>query len=139
MLSGSITFLRNTRKKRVPIYSVQSLTALQTFANHIDALSNAGVRKVSITQTQDITGVQAATYPQDFDGYYAIFRFKNSAPDEGENPYKEFHLADPLANLFDQAGNGYVIKKTIGDQVATWYSALTGKTYTFVKGWLWGG
>lgn len=118
---------------------VSSLSALETFAINIDALSNAGVKKIAVTQTQDIDGSQAGTFPLNFDGYYAVFRLKNTAPADGENPYKEFHLADPLESILEETDRGYVVKKATGDQVAGWYSTLTGKTYTFVKGWLWGG
>jgi hypothetical protein len=140
MLSGSVTYLRGTRKKRVPLFSVVSLSALATFAEHTDEYSNASVSRVSVTRVQDVTGEQAAEYG-DFDNYYAVFRFRNTAPEEGENPTREYHLADPnAAEVFELNTDGkYVVKAAVGEQFAAWYSAATGKTYEFVKGWLWGG
>lgn len=137
MLSGSITSTRNVRKRRVPIYSVVSLSALGTFASNIETYTHGQITRVAITEVTDIsTGAEAAT-AQDYDGFYAVFRFRNT---DSPWDYKEFHLADPIASIFeyDDAGK-LVITETAGDQFATWYSTLTGKTYTFVKGWLWGG
>lgn len=140
MLSGSIGFRRSIRKKRVPLYSVASLSALETFAGHIESYTHGEIFRVSVTEVSDFVGSESAL-GQDYDGYYAVFRFRNTAPEEGESLYREFHLADPISSIFEedpQTGK-LVITATAGNQFATWYNTLTGKTYEFVKGWLWGG
>lgn len=137
--SGSITFLRGARKKRVPVFRVQSLSALQTFAGQIATLSATGLHRCAISEVADFTNTEPQT--TSYVGYYAVFRLKNAAPEEGENPWREVHVPDPLTTLFELTGQEQVltVKATVGAQVATWYSAVSGATYTFEKGWLWKG
>jgi len=120
---------------------VASLSALETFAANIESYTHAQVSRVAVTEVSDLTGGSESALGQDYDGYYAVFRFENTSPDEGENPYKEFHLADPISTIFEEneSTGKLQITTTAGNQFATWYSTLTGKTYEFVKGWLWGG
>lgn len=135
--SGAMTFVRGTRHKRVPLYQVTSLAALETFAQQIDTLSTSSLKRVSVTEVADFT--VAAETATAYVGYYAVVRVMNDSPAEGENPYREVQIPDPAEDLFELNEQIPVVKATVGAQVATWYSTVTGKPYTFVKGWLWKG
>lgn len=135
--TGSVTFLRGVNKSRVPLFRVTSLGTLTTFVGHIETYTASAISRCSVTEiaSNPLQAYQDSAYI----GYYAVFRFVNPTPAEGENPRREFQLRDPLEILFELVEGERVIKQTYGDQMAAWYSAASGINYNFDKGWLWAG
>jgi len=132
-----MTFNRGTRKKRVPLYSVSSLAALSTFAQHLDAYSTSSLDRISVTEVEEFTPVAAADTP--YVGMYAVMLIKTTGTPADETISRQIHIPDPVAAMFELKKGIPVVKASYGDQVAAWYSTASGVAFAFDKGWLWQG
>jgi len=137
--SGNILYVRGHKREVVFYPLVSSLSALQSYADQIQTLTNAGTEDVSFTQTEELSRPESPIPVEDTD-VEARISLRRTNPDPEEYPYRQVHIPAPKQSMFEFIdGKGYRVKETIGQQVATAYSIMTGKTFEFVNGWLCGG
>lgn len=137
--SGNIKFVHGHQREVVFLSLVQDLSALNTFANQIQAYSNAGIEDISYVVSRHIGNPETPSMLEDTN-IEARVMLKEDPPVEGEYPYRQVHIPAPKIDLFDLIDEkGYRLKQVVGAQIATAYSQLTGKTYVFQSGWICGG
>ena len=131
--TGCLTLFRddggNGIYAEIHVPSATSLEAVQTFATVLAGYTTAKITEISWTQTiavDDIPGSDAEN--QSLTEYAALSM-------RGDGHTKQFRIPAPNEELFitDDAGKT-ILSETKGTAFAEAYSALTGKTYQFIKG-----
>jgi hypothetical protein len=137
--SGNILYVRGYKREVVFYPLVTSLAAIQTFADEIQTLTNAGTEDVTFSQTEELNRPESSIPIEDTE-LEARISLRRTNPEPDEYPYRQVHIPAPKQSMFEFIdGKGYRVKDIIGEQVATAYSTLSGKTFEFVNGWLCGG
>lgn len=134
--TGTIKWVRNGRRIFTPIAAVTSLSALETYANTLQAYSNARTRKLSATAVTYLDLV-AEPVAGKWDGYVLVVQLKRDPPPSNETPYRQVRIPAPKTAILEVVGEYWRVKKAIGDQIATAYSLANGNTYKLNDSWLW--
>lgn len=133
--SGTITFQQpgTTLYAKMHLPRAASFAALRTFANALADYTEASIIAVSFSQEESIDDLTG-------DGNDVLERHGMLLFRGEETKSKNFAIPAPKENLFEVVEfEGLKIKKTKGEALAEAYSALTGETFTFVRGRLLGG
>ena len=111
-----------------------SLDAVERYARAIAAYSNA-----ALTYCAWIAGKSFDS--QERSGEYANvgFQAKVQLQAQTENIRRMVIIPAPVSSLFETQADGRPgVKQATGEQIAAAYSQLSGKTFAFTKGVLWG-
>ena len=135
MGAGIIQFDFGYQRESVHVRSVPNMTALQAWVDVIKQYSNAGVRKLSVSDTvylnepgvnltsQDVDSVLLIQFEYfDADAQLRTTTFPIPAPDRSKLEFID--------------GRGYRLPASHGNVIAAAYSALTGTEFTFRDGWI---
>lgn len=133
--TGALSFKRGRYRTRAPIYTAVSLEAIQAFANTIQGLTDAAIYKATFVTTERVSGAENPNKGDFGLSDYANVRLRRHIQ-IGSGDYREVHIFAPKMNILDHIGNGYRLKKTIGDQIATAYSSMAGETFDYLEGWV---
>lgn len=112
------------------ISNVSDITKLQTFVEAVAPFIGATCTKIGVTHYVYVTIPGGGAMSDVNQKLQVIF---NKTDDGGTTG---FMLPAPQPACFDKIGQKYRLKKTIGDQLADYYHALTGINVTFQSGWL---
>lgn len=133
--SASITFQQpgTTLYAKMHLPRASSLAAVRTFADALADYTEASIIAVSFSQEEAIDDLEGAG--NDVLERHGILLFRGE-----ETRSKNFAIPAPKDNLFETVEfEGLKVKKAKGEALAEAYSALTGETFTFVRGRLFGG
>lgn len=132
--TGSITFQQGEYLAKMHLPRAASLDALRTFANALAAYTEAAIVEINFTQTEAITNV-----PSSGNCVLDMYALNTLHGETGKTRSVNVAVPAPKANLFETvAGEGIKVTTAKGNALAAAYSALTGETFTFVKGRLFG-
>lgn len=109
------------------IRDVTDLAALETFVNAVAPMLGATATKVGFTETKFLDVAGTGNNP-DLDRHLQI----NLRDEDGNR--RGFMLPAISIGCFELINGCYRLKETYGDQLAEYYSTLTGITCTFVSG-----
>lgn len=111
-----------------------SLAAIETYAGNIAQYSNAGIVEVTYTLGTEMTLAQSiGDYPS-IELYAKVF-----LRDAATHKLYAAIIRAPKISMFEPVFNsGWRVKKTVGQQIAAYYSTLSGLTFQFDHGGLCG-
>lgn len=134
-MSATIQFEKNNLHEIVYFEQGDSLLKLNTFAQQLSAYSHAAITRVAITAKEVLTLPESA-------GEYTSIRMaaKIFFRDQDDGKLWGIMIHAPFSEMFEEVlHQGYRVKKSVGDQLAIYYSQYSGLSLTFESGWLVGG
>lgn len=138
--TGSLTYLRDGKRERIVLTSVPTFQALQTFAEVLYPLTTAGICGISWTVSADPELSEKSGEVADV-SWYARVKLRQVNPPPGHDArLKLLDIPAPdHSNFTAIPGVGYRLNDSIGKNIATAYSDLTGEQWRFEEGWICGG
>jgi hypothetical protein len=131
--TASLEFSQNGQSATSYQGYAASLAAILAFAAAIQPYTDATIASCSYTEQQNDPTLPAAAGGNEQLEFMACFQLRKTALPQTV----KVMLPAPNASIYTNVeGIGYKVKKTVGDVVATAFSALMGETYIFERGWL---
>lgn len=131
--NASITFETATKRRaKLHVPTAKSLADLRTFAYAYAAYTTAKIIEISFSQAEDITDLPGASGDVQALNTKVILIFHGQP---GKTRMKKLGIPAPKIDVLENIrGAGLLVKKDQGRALAEAYSALTGETFTFIRG-----
>ena len=129
-MSSSLRFTQGTERTIITLYHGDSLSKIKAFAYQIQPYTHAGIGRVTVTAGSKL---EIAAKSGDFQSirHYGQFFFRCRRT----GTLYAFKLAAPDREIFqDGTADDLIIKPSLGDIFATFYSTLAGETFDFHAG-----
>ena len=128
MGTATLEFLLGQHSATTWTTGASSLSGSIEFANAVQPYTNAAIRRVGFTVSDDLENVQRDDAFADLSLYGMAF-FRDS-----EYKIVKFVWPAPRRDLFDLTNGRYVLKTATGETLATALGTLKGATLTFKHG-----
>lgn len=125
--NATLVFTRGNEVTVQWLHHAVNLAAVERFAQRIEGLTNAGITKISFTESDYRTGSEGTNDLQSLRVYAHIF-----LRCEADNTVYALKIPAPISALLLDAYQE--VPETIGNQIAQWYSDLAGELFTFEHG-----